>query len=100
MKQAMNHDTNPSKDGCARQTSGAPSPRSGRRTLLKAALGTAFAGAAGIGAASLWLQRADERRGLREFASADLAFGTTVSLKVLHEDEASARRAMRAALCW
>ena len=70
----------------------------GRRTILKAALGTAFAGAAGLGAATLWLKPAQERARLREFAAADLAFGTTVSLKVLHEDEAQARKAMQAAL--
>ena len=69
-----------------------------RRTLLRAALGTAFAGAAGMGAAALWLRPAPQRQGLREFVAADLAFGTTVSLKVLHKDEASAQRAMRAAL--
>lgn len=69
-----------------------------RRTLLKAALGTAFAGAAGVGATSLWLTPAHERQGLREFAAADMAFGTTVSLKVLHDDEAMARRALQAAL--
>ncbi len=69
-----------------------------RRTILKAALGTAFAGAAGVGAASLWLPPAHERRSLREFTAADLAFGTTVSLKVLHTDEAAARQAMQAAL--
>lgn len=69
-----------------------------RRTLLRAALGTAFAGAAGFGTASLWLRPAHQRQGLREFAAADLAFGTTVSLKVLHTDEATAQRAMQAAL--
>ncbi len=74
----------------------APSPR--RRTILKAALGTAFVGAAGLGAGALWLKPAHERAGLREFVAADLAFGTTVSLKLLHEDEAVARAAMRAAL--
>lgn len=71
---------------------------SGRRTLLKAALGTAFAGAAGLGAAALWLRPAHERARLRAFAAADLAFGTTVSLKVLHEDAATAQQAMQAAL--
>ena len=69
-----------------------------RRTILRAVLGTAVAGAAGMGAASLWLRPVQERQGLREFVAADLAFGTTVSLKVLHEDEAAARAAMRAAL--
>jgi thiamine biosynthesis lipoprotein len=71
---------------------------SSRRTLLKAALGTAFAGAAGLGAAALWLRPAHERPQLRAFAAADLAFGTTISLKVLHEDAATAQRAMQAAL--
>lgn len=74
--------------------------RASRRTILKAALGTAFAGAAGLGATALWLRPAQEQQGqgLREFAAADLAFGTTVSLKVLHADEATARNAMQAAL--
>ncbi len=69
-----------------------------RRTILKAALGTAFAGAAGMGVASLWLRPAHGRHDLREFAAADLAFGTTISLKVLHADEDTARRGMQAAL--
>ncbi len=72
--------------------------RSRRRTILKAALGTALTTAAGLGAASLWLQRAPGRAGLREFTAADIAFGTTVSLMVLHHDEATARNAMQAAL--
>ncbi len=77
-------------------------PRNRRRTILKAALGTAFAGAAGLGAAALWMkpaqEHADERAGLREFTAADLAFGTTISLKVLHDDDARARQALQAAL--
>ncbi len=78
------------------QQHAAPSTR--RRTILKAALGTAFAGAAGLGAGALWLKPAYERAGLREFAAADLAFGTTLSVKVLHDDEAVARQALQAAL--
>ncbi len=65
-----------------------------RRTLLKAALGAAF-GSAAAGGTALWLAQA---HGLREFTAADVAFGTTVSLKVLHADEAVARAALRDAL--
>ncbi len=43
-------------------------------------------------------QAAPSASGLREFVAADLAFGTTVSLKVLHADEGVARQALRAAL--
>ena len=37
--------------------------RASRRTILKAALGTAFAGAAGLGATALWLRPAQEQQG-------------------------------------
>lgn len=60
-----------------------------RRTLLKAALGSAVAGSA------LWLTRP---AGLQEFVAADLAFGTTISIKLLHTDEEQARAALSAAV--
>lgn len=78
-----------------------PAPVTRRRTLLKAALGGTLAcaaGAAGLAGSVLWQRPASQRQGLREFMAADLAFGTTVSLKVLHADEGVAREAMRAAL--
>ncbi len=68
-----------------------------RRTLLKAALGGAI-GSAALGAAAWWRAASDGPRPLHEFTAADIAFGTTVSLKVLHHDPAEARRALRAAL--
>ncbi len=73
-------------------------PQRRRRTLLKAALGTALTATAGLGVASLWQQHASGSQGLREFTAADIAFGTTVSLTVLHHDEVTARSAMQAAL--
>lgn len=60
-----------------------------RRTLLKAALGSAL-----LGTGAWWATR--DR--LREFSTAGLAFGTTVSLRVLHDDEAIARAALADAL--
>ncbi len=73
-----------------------------RRTILRAALGGAFV--AGTGMAVLWRgephapMAVTSVDGLREFVAADLAFGSTVSLKVLHADEGVARSALRAAL--
>lgn len=60
-----------------------------RRTMLKAALGGAVLGTVG------W-QIARER--LREFSTAGIVFGTTVSLRVLHDDERVANRALDAAM--
>ncbi len=72
-----------------------------RRTLLRAAIGGAVGGAIGsaaLGAAAGWRVLADRPRMLQEFSAADVAFGTTVSLKVLHHDATEARLALRAAL--
>lgn len=60
-----------------------------RRTLLTAALGSAVLGA------GAWTAAGGR---LREHASAGLAFGTTVSLRVLHEHEVTARAALAAAM--
>ena len=60
-----------------------------RRTLLKAALG-----GAALGAGAWWVAR--ER--LQEFSTAGIAFGTTVALRVLHDDEGSARAALNEAM--
>ena len=60
-----------------------------RRTLLTAALGGTV-----LGSGAWWIAR--ER--LQEFATAGIVFGTTVSLRVLHEDEHTAKQALDAAL--
>lgn len=60
-----------------------------RRTLLKAALGSAV-----LGTGAWWAAR--ER--LQEFASAGIAFGTTIWLRVLHDDEGRARAALADAM--
>ncbi len=60
-----------------------------RRTVLKAVLGSAVLGA------GAW-QVARER--LQEFPAAGFAFGTTISLRVLHDDEAVARTALAEAI--
>ncbi len=60
-----------------------------RRTLLKAALGGAV-----LGGGAWWAAR----DGLREFSTAGMAFGTTVSLRVLHADEQVAHDALVAAM--
>lgn len=60
-----------------------------RRTLLKAVLGSAA-----LGSGAWWVAR--ER--LQEFSTAGIAFGTTVALRVLHDDEAGARAALADAM--
>lgn len=60
-----------------------------RRTILKAALG-----GVALGGGAWWATR----EGMREFSTAGMAFGTTVSLRVLHADEQVARGALRAAM--
>jgi len=65
-----------------------------RRTALKFALGGVLGGAVAA-SGSWWAARA---RGLREHVAADLAFGTTISLKVLHADQGVARAALGDAL--
>jgi thiamine biosynthesis lipoprotein len=60
-----------------------------RRTILSAALGAAALGVGGwLGGRSRW----------QEFATGGVVFGTTASLRVLHEDEAGARTALSAAM--
>lgn len=60
-----------------------------RRTILKAAIGGAV-----LGGGAWWAAR----DGLREFSTAGIAFGTTVSLRVLHADEQVAHDALAAAM--
>ena len=60
-----------------------------RRTILKAAIGGAV-----LGSGAWWIAR----DGLQEFSTAGIAFGTTVSLRVLHDDGRVARDALRAAM--
>lgn len=60
-----------------------------RRTLLSAALGTAA-----LGVGSWWAARAQ----LNEFATGGIVFGTTASLRVLHDDETEANAALAAAM--
>jgi thiamine biosynthesis lipoprotein len=59
-----------------------------RRTLLKAALGAAVLGGG-------WVAL---RPNLQEFTTAGIVFGTTVSLRVLHEDRSTAEQALLAAM--
>ncbi len=60
-----------------------------RRTWLKAAIGGAV-----LGSGAGWIMNGR----LREYATAGLAFGTTISMRVLHDDEHSARVALQAAM--
>jgi len=60
-----------------------------RRTLLSAALGVAALGAGGW-----WRLRSQQQ----EYVTGGVVFGTTVSLRVLHDDEATARTALAAAM--
>ncbi len=60
-----------------------------RRTLLSAALG-----AAALGVGGWWSARTRHE----EFATGGVVFGTTVSLRVLHDDEAVARAALADAM--
>lgn len=64
-----------------------------RRTLLSAALGVAAVGA-GAGIGGWWAARAR----LQEYATGGIVFGTTVSLRVLHDDEAAAQAALADAM--
>lgn len=64
-----------------------------RRTLLSASLGLgSLAGLAGVAA------RVDAPSGLTPYAGSGLAFGTTVSIKVLHDDARVAQAAIQDAL--
>lgn len=60
-----------------------------RRTMLTAMLGLPVLGAAGL---------ALRRQDLHTYTDAGLVFGTTVSIRVLHDDETTARTALAAAL--
>lgn len=60
-----------------------------RRTMLKAALGGAV-----LGSGAWWVAR----DGMQEFSTAGIVFGTTISLRVLHEDEHRATTALQAAM--
>lgn len=63
-----------------------------RRTILSAALGMAALGVGG------WWSARARRPELQEFATGGVVFGTTASLRVLHDDEAAARAALSAAM--
>lgn len=63
-----------------------------RRTFLSGALGLSLAGAGG-----LWLQSKQDGK-LRSYMAADIAFGTTISLQVLHHDAGLALAALDAAV--
>lgn len=63
-----------------------------RRTFLSGALGLSVAGAGG-----LWLQSKHDSK-LRSYTAADIAFGTTISLQVLHHDAGLAHAALDAAV--
>ena len=63
-----------------------------RRTILSAALGVAALGAGG------WWCIRTRRQDLQEFATGGVVFGTTASLRVLHDDEATAHAALSAAM--
>ena len=60
-----------------------------RRTMLKAALGGAV-----LGSGSWWMAS----RRLQEFATVGIVFGTTVAMRVLHDEERIARQALAAAM--
>lgn len=60
-----------------------------RRTMLTAALSSAV-----LGSGAWWVAR--ER--LQEFATAGIVFGTTVSLRVLHDEDRIAKQALDASL--
>ena len=60
-----------------------------RRTMLKAALGGAV-----LGSGAWWIAREQ----LQQFSTAGIVFGTTVSLRVLHDDERAARQALDSAM--
>lgn len=63
-----------------------------RRTFLSGALGVSIAGAGG-----LWLQLKQDGK-LQSFAAAGIAFGTTISMQVLHHDARVAQAALDAAM--
>lgn len=65
-----------------------------RRTFLYGALGLSVAGA---GTGALWLQLKQDGK-LQSYAAAGIAFGTTISLQVLHHDALLAHAALDAAM--
>ena len=71
-----------------------------RRTLLSASLGLgSLVGLAAISVRPHTLpQSLQSPAGLETYSDSDLAFGTTVSIKVLHDDQLQARKALKAAL--
>ncbi len=64
-----------------------------RRTVLFAALGTVIAGPA-----ALWAHHPGQSGPVQIFSAADIAFGTTINLQVLHHDAALAKAALHAAI--
>lgn len=64
-----------------------------RRTVLFAALGAAIAGPA-----ALWAHRPAQSGPAQIFTAADIAFGTTIRLQVLHHDAQLAKTALQAAI--
>ncbi len=64
-----------------------------RRTIISAALGMAALGVAGG-----WIGGGNARMRLREFVTGGIVFGTVVSLRVLHADEAGAHAALADAM--
>ena len=65
-----------------------------RRTVLTAALGIAALGSGWWGTGGWGTGGRNARTPLQEFATGGIVFGTTVSLRVLHDDEARARAAL------
>jgi thiamine biosynthesis lipoprotein len=66
-----------------------------RRTFLSGALGLSALSAAGAG--GLWLKLKQDSK-LQSYAAADIAFGTTISIQVLHHDARLALAALDAAM--
>lgn len=63
-----------------------------RRTLILAGLGLTLGGSAAL----LW--QGKKNQGLQSVRAADIVFGTTVSIQVLHDDVAVAREALQQAM--
>ncbi len=72
-----------------------------RRTFLSASLGSGLLGGLSASSASRAPTMAADQKvagGLKPYSDSGLAFGTTVSIQVLHDSEAAAQAAIRAAL--
>lgn len=67
-----------------------------RRTLLSASLGLGALGC--LGAAGAWLSTRSSQAELKPYSASALAFGTTVTIKVLHDDLHAAEKAVNDAL--